>query len=271
MRFVFALSLLAGLARAEVESEQVKAGVKAFNDADFDRCIQVLGTALGESLTREEQIVTYRTRAFCHSAADHAEEARDDFVALLRIDEKAELDQSVAPKMRALFEEARALVATGAVPLPQAPSLPTLTTTVPNRVNEGAAFSASASHPGGVAQKMQLFYRSRGEGKYQLTTAAIGADGKATAEVPGSAVRPPALELYLTALDAGGAAVARAGSFSEPIIVEVTAKPTPKKRTWVWGIVGGIAVAGLAVGLGVGLTVGRPSGNADLTIVAPQK
>src|SRR6185436_17058586 len=95
-------------ARAEVDSEPVKQGMKAFAEADFDHCIEVLGRALAESLTREERIVALRTRAFCHAALDHAGEARADFVALLRVDEQAELDRSVAPKMRALFEEARA-------------------------------------------------------------------------------------------------------------------------------------------------------------------
>src|SRR5579859_145279 len=193
MRAVFSLLLLATIARGEVESEQVKAGVNAFNAADFERCITVLTRALGESLTRQEQIVTYRTRAFCQAALNHADEARDDFVALLRIDEQVELDQSVAPKMRALFEEARALIATGAVPLPQAPSLPPLETSLPARVAEGHAFTATVSHPGGVAQKVQLFHRGRGEARYQLITAPVAADGRVSVEVPAAAVHPPAV------------------------------------------------------------------------------
>jgi hypothetical protein len=267
---VLLLLLVASLARADVESEQVRAGVKAFNDADFERCIESLTKALGESLTRQEQIVTYRTRAFCHTALDHSADAREDFIALLRIDEQAELDQSVAPKMRALFEEARAMVATGAVPLPRGPSLPPLQASLPARVAQGQAFAAAVTHPGGVAQTVQLFYRGRGEGKYQLVTAPVAPDGHVEVEVPAAAVRPPAVELYLTALDAGGAAVARAGSYSEPLAVEVAAAPpAKKKRGWVWGVAVGIAVAAVGVGLGVGLTVGRSS-NADLQIIAPQ-
>jgi hypothetical protein len=66
--------------------------------------------------------------------------------------------------------------------------------------------------------------------------------------------------------------VARAGSFSAPLVVEVKARPAAKRRTWIWGVVGGVAAAAvLGVGLGVGLTVGRSSGNADLTIIAPSK
>ena len=92
--------------------------------------------------------------------------------------------------------------------------------------------------------------------------------------MPGSDVKAPVLELYLTALDGNGVALARAGSFSEPLTVEVIGpkeKITSKK--WVWGLIGGIAAAGLAVGLGVGLTVGRsdPNASASLTIIAPSK
>jgi len=64
--------------------------------------------------------------------------------------------------------------------------------------------------------------------------------------------------------------VARAGSYSEPLAVEVAAQPVKKKRGWVWGVVVGVAVAAVGVGLGVGLTVGRSS-SADLQIIAPQR
>jgi hypothetical protein len=272
MRIAYVILLIEGLAVAGIDSELVVEGMDAFNNADFEKCTDLLGRALQESLTREEKIAAFRTLALCHSALDHADEARTDFVQLLRLDGQAELDKSVAPKVRALFEQARASIATGSAPKIDESTLPALQPTFqPQKGKEGEPLSVKLSYPGGSAQSVHLFFRARGEPRYQQKTAPIGADGSVALEVPGGAVHAPALELYLTALDAGGAALARAGSFSDPLSVEVLPRPPPKKRTWIWGVVGGIAVAGLAVGLGVGLTVGRPSGNATLTIQAPSQ
>jgi hypothetical protein len=96
--------------------------------------------------------------------------------------------------------------------------------------------------------------------------------GRFEIDVPASGVRAPALEYYLTALDDQGASVARAGTFSEPLVLEVQGERRPAaKRAWIWGVVGGVA-AGVAVGLGVGLGLGLPNRNspAQLTIIAPR-
>jgi len=65
--------LLAGLARAEVESETVQKGVAAYDALEFDRAVQILNQALGESLTREEKIITWRTLAFAQTALGHTD------------------------------------------------------------------------------------------------------------------------------------------------------------------------------------------------------
>jgi hypothetical protein len=277
MRFACALvfayssscsSICSSSAFAAVESETVTQGVAAFGQAEFEHCVELLQRALGESLTREEKVLSFRTLGFCQSALGHDAEAREAFVQLLRVDDQAELDKSVAPKVRALFEEARASYATGKIESVEAPVLPSLHPDV-GKGKEGQPISVSVSYPGGAAQTMQIFYRSRGQLRFETEKAAVGSDGTASLRVPGRAVHPPAVELYLTALDAHGVAIARAGSFSEPLIVGVAA-PVAKvpvyKRGWFWGVIGGLVVAGAAVGLGVGL--GRPSGNADLTIVS---
>jgi hypothetical protein len=269
------LLLLSTIAQAAVESELVTQGVAAFQAAEFDQCVDVLGRALAESLTRDEKVVAYRTLAFCHSALDHANEARAAFVQLLRVDEKTELERSVAPKVRVLFEEARAAIATGEAAPEQSnePVLPSLHPDLtPPRGNEGHAVTVSVSYPGGSAQELQIFYRSRGQVRYQTQKTGAQSDGRFDLVVPGSDVKAPALELYLTALDGHGAAVARAGNFAEPLVLEVAAPPVKKpKRLWVWGVVAGaLMAAGLAVGLGVGLTSAANSRSpADVTIIAP--
>jgi hypothetical protein len=279
MRLAWLVLLLGVTAQAAVESEQVQQGVASLAAAEFEKCVEVLGRALEESLTREEKIVTYRTLGFCHSGLGHTDAARDAFVQLLRVDDKAELDKSAAPKVRALFEEARAAIATGQVAAPtQEPVLPSLHPEMrPSRGTPGQPLQVIVSYPGGSAQTVQIFHRGRGQAHYSTLSATVGPDGKFVLTVPGSEVQAPAVELYVTALDAGGGAVARAGSFSEPLTVAVTAPPEkPRvpvyKRGWLWGVIG-VAAAGLAVGLGVGLTVGRtdPNGPAQLTIIAPGK
>jgi hypothetical protein len=266
------LLLVAGTAQAAVESELVIEGVAMFQTADFDKCVDVLGRALAESLTRDEKVVAYRTLAFCHSALDHSNEARAAFVQLLRVDDKAELDRSVAPKVRMLFEEARAAIATGQAAPADQPSEPVLPSLHPDlkRGSEGHAVPVSVSYPGGAAQSVQLFYRARGEARYQTQKTNVQPDGRFNLLVPGADVTAPALELYLTALDGNGVAVARAGNFSDPLVIEVSAPPPKPKRTWIWGVVAGVAVAaGLAVGLGVGLTSSNSRSPADVTIIAP--
>jgi hypothetical protein len=271
MRLACVIVFACTTAFGAVESETVTQGVAAFGQADFEHCVELLQKALGESLTREEKIVSFRTLGFCHSALGHDPEAQDAFVQLLRVDEKAELDKSVAPKVRALFEQARAAYATGKVEVAEAPVLPSLHPDIA-KAKQGQPIAVGLNYPGGAAQTIQIFYRSRGQLRYDTDQTAVGADGHAALQVPGRAVNPPAVELYLTALDAHGVAVARAGSFSEPLIVGVAANAAPPvsvpvyKRGWFWGVIGGLVVAGAAVGLGVGLT--RPSGNAELTIVS---
>src|SRR5207253_659378 len=77
------------------------------------RAVTLLERALGESLTREETLVTYQTLASCHIAGDDRPAATADFEHLLRVDPLFDLDRTVSPLLRAAFEEARARIATG--------------------------------------------------------------------------------------------------------------------------------------------------------------
>jgi hypothetical protein len=263
------------LARGAVESEKVTAGVAAFDAADFQHAIELLKGALDESLTREERVVAYRTLAFCYAALDQPASARGAFVELLRLDDKFELDRRVAPRVRALLEEARAAVATGHAAPSAGNKLPELKPEVsPSQLREGRPAQISVTWRGGSANRMTLFHRSRGQPRYMTVNAAPGAGGKFTLDVPGDSVNAPALEYYLTALDADGASVARAGTFSEPLVIDVqgTAKPVGmRSRAWIWGVAGG-AVAVAVLGLGLGLGLGLPDGNApaQVSLIAPR-
>src|SRR4051812_44777806 len=96
-----------------VDSDAIKQALAAYEELDYAKCVDQLQKALGETLTRDEKIVTYRTLAFCHVGLDKPDAAKFDFEHLLRIDEAYELDRRISPRIRAPFEEAKAAIATG--------------------------------------------------------------------------------------------------------------------------------------------------------------
>lgn len=278
MRSVLVAALLlcapAAHAEGEIESELVQKGVAAYENLDFPLAIDTLNRALGESLTRNEKIVTYRTLGFAYSAVGRADEARAAFAHLLRLDGNAELDRSVAPRVRAIFEEARTQVATGHAEPAEGTAVPTLHPEIlPAHPNEGQPLTITVVHPGGLARELHLFHRVRGEESYSEIRGP-GQGDRFSLTIPGSAVHPPALEYYLTAVNDEKVAMARAGTLAEPLSVDVV--PLPKRpshrRALVWGLVGGgaLLVAG-GVATALALTLGRPNAStSDVMLISPR-
>jgi tetratricopeptide (TPR) repeat protein len=265
--------LLGGSARAGVESELVQKGVAAYDAVEFARSIELLNQALAESLTREEKVVTWRTLAFAYCALDRIADARAAFARLLKVDPQADLDKSVAPRVRALFEEARAQVATGQADLGEETRLPTLKTEVqPAHPSEGQPVSIAVTAAGGLGRSVALYHRVRGELRYSELKAE-GQGGRFALTVTGSAVRAPALEYYLTALDERSTAIARAGGLTQPLVVEVTPRKKPLyTRAWVWGVVGGVVAAGAVLGAVLATTLSPPDPRsaADVMLISPR-
>lgn len=255
------------VARAEVDSALVKQGVGAYAAADYARAITLLEQARGESLTREEKILTYRTLGMAYVAVGQPGPAKIDFQHLLRVDPSAELDRSVAPKVRAVFEEAKAEAATSARAM--TPALPTVAPTIePPAPHEGRPVSVHVVYPGGMARKMTVFFRKPGEATFSRATVEATAAGAFEATVPGLAVQAPSLEYHVVLLDDAGASVAAAGSLGEPLSVAVARTPRPVyKRGWFWGVLGGVAAAGA---IATGLALGLPRGSSAPITVNPQ-
>lgn len=258
---VVALVLSVGaVAHAAIESDLVKQGIAAYNDLEYGRAVDILHKALQETLTREEKIVTFQTLAFAEVALDKPEAAIMDFENLLHIDAGFELSRAIAPRVRAVFEEAKARVATGqGIDGRQGSSggaLPTVSTTVlPKRVHEGMPVQLSAAYPGGVATRVELFYRTRGQAVFNKLEAALDADGRFGLTIPGMHVHAPVIEYYLVLLDDAGSSVALSGTLALPRAVDVEAERRPVyKRGWFWGVVGGLAVVGAGVATAVALT-----------------
>jgi tetratricopeptide (TPR) repeat protein len=243
-------------AHATVDSDLVKQGVAAYNDLEYARAVELLQKALQETLTREEKLVTFQTLGFAHVALDKPDAAVRDFENLLRIDGSFELNRTISPRVRAVFETAKARVATGHGSDgagAAASSLPTLTPEVtPARAREGQALVLSGAHPGGRAHKVELFYRTRGQSVFSKLTTPVDEGGRFTVTVPGMHAQAPAFEYYLVVLDESGSSVALAGRLGEPLGVDVAGQKRPVyTRAWFWGVIGGVAVVGAAVATGV--------------------
>jgi hypothetical protein len=262
----------------KVDSEAIKAALAAYDDLDYARCVSELQKALGESLTRDEKLVTYRTLAFCHVGLDKPDAAKFDFENLLRIDESYELDRRISPRIRAPFEEAKAAVATGESVEGQANEIqfktPSVDTEVmPHKAGEGKAITVSAQFAARGATKAELFYRVRGQAVFNKLSTPGSPDGKFSFTVPGMQVQPPAVDYYLNLLDDSNTVVAHAGVLSQPLSVPVTAQKRPVYvKGWFWGVVvGAVAVAAAVVGGTVAATTGgsgvSKNSSASVTVV----
>ncbi len=261
-RTLLVIALFAGAARGdEIDSPLVVEGLGAYEALDFPRAVDLLERALAETLTRDETIATFRTLALCHVALDRFEDARRDFERLLRVDPTFALDRTVSPRVRAALDEARAANLQREAALPRASSVPTLAPELePQHPEAGRPLTVRVTYPGGVAHRLQVFYRVAGEPAFNWLSA-TERDGRFTATLPGAQVRAPGLELYFALQDEVGAPLAGAGSAGEPLSVAGAAPAPPPRplyrRPWFWGVLGSaVAVVAAAVGLGFGLARG---------------
>ncbi len=260
---LFVLVGAGAVARAEIESDRVRAALAAFRALKYERALSLLDQAAAtESLTRDEKIAVYRTAGFCHVALDRPDEARRDFVRLLTIAPETELDDRVSPRVRAVFEDARSEVALRGAEPRSAHHLPELLPTRdPVAPKDGQREAVTVCHPGGMARRGRLFHRVPDEGGgYSRIEATVDDAGCVAFVIPGTAVRAPALELYVDVFDDAGAVIARAGSLGAPLSVAVRPRPVPLvKRRWFWGVIGGAGGALVLTGVVLAVTLTTPS------------
>src|SRR4051812_33246396 len=226
------LLLAAGGAQAAVESDLVRTGMAAYDDLDFQKSVELLNRALHESLTKEEKTATYKTLAFAYVALNRTAEAETAFENLLRVEPAFQLDRTISPRVRKAFEAAQTRVAM--VGIEDRTMTPGMNLEAPRQIKQGKPVGVRVTYPGGMASKMALFYRTRGQSKFSRIEAR-GAGGVFQAMVPGMQVAAPALEYYVTLVDDFDVGAASAGSLGRPLAVEVQGIKTPiYKRGAFW-------------------------------------
>lgn len=263
-----AISWAAPARAGDIESDLVKQGVAACNDLEYTQAIALLEKALAtETLTRDEKIAAFQTLAFAHVGLERADDALTDFENLLRVVPDYELDRTISPRVRAVFERAQAKVL-AAQPKPKVAPVVLTPTVTPTRIEDGQAAVVSGGAPDRAVRRVELFYRTQGVTSFSKLTATTGADGHFKLTVPGMQVHAPALEYYLVVRDDQAAALATAGSLAQPLSVAVQVRKKPVyAKLWFWGVVGGIAVVGAGVATAVALSTRGPSGPATVTIM----
>jgi hypothetical protein len=240
------LSVLGVAGSVGAAPASLEAGVAAYEAAEYERAVALLHEAFTESLTQAEQATVLRTLAFAHVALDQADQARAEFKLLLRIDPRVTLDDTISPRTRLVFEEARSELA------PAGPS-PIAATLVPPQPSSGRPLTVSTSAPG-VARAL-LHYRAAGQPAFQLASA-VAHDGRVAIEVPGMHVSAPSLEYYLEGFDAEGVIAARSGDADRPVRIDVLAAQPKKplyRRGWLWGTVAGVTAAAVLIGVLAGI------------------
>ena len=251
LALVSLLVLVAGPAQASIESDLVKQGMIAYEELDYQKAVDYLHKALTETLTKEEKVLTFKILAFSHVALEKPAEAQKDFEQLLTVDPSFQMDRTVSPRVRVVFEKAQVRIATAGVPTSDGGS--GLRPEVPKLIKEGTPMTVRVSYPGGVATKMVLFYRTRGQYKFNSLEVRTlrGTAAIFQTTIPGIQIQAPAFEYYVNMVDDSGAGVASAGSLGRPLAVEVQGKPKPiAKNPAFWGgLVAGVVVVGVVAGV----------------------
>jgi hypothetical protein len=248
------------------ERDPMADGIAAYEALDYERAVERLSVALARATRDDERIVIVRALAFSHVALEQLDAARADFQMLLRLEPAMVLDRAVSPRVRTVFEEAKAELA----PAPPRAPPPLVVALAPPRPKSGQAIALSLPAVG--LTSVELYHRTRGAAGFARASA-TPRDGRVDFAVPGPDVRSPALEYYLVALDERGAPASYSGTAERPLFVDVE-PDAPRaarhrryyQRAWFWIVVAG-AAATVAITAGVAATAG--SSDAHVVINRP--
>ena len=227
---------------------------QAYLDVDFAASLTAAQEALREGgHTPQELMRIYQLLGVCSAAEGHTERARDFFLRMLAIDPDAELDDTVPPRFRAAFLEARGIVSARPARL---------------GAEVGIARAQSAVHvaftdPFQVGQLVVI--HARLEGQTDFTTAEERARASIDMPLSGSG-EADRVEYWLEVRDPFGNQVLTQGSEFEPRVIgrmSVAAGPAAAgggggggnvlEEPWFWIVVGAVVVGGATAGAVMGV------------------
>ncbi len=170
----------------------------------------------GRGLSHDELVRTYKVLAVTHAVLDHAEQAKDAFIALLSFDPSYAVDPNLGPKVQTPFLEARGFWrAQGAKP--------GIEITAVVRGTEPGTLRVTTRDPTRVVRAVSVGFRWGSTGAFTLGSVAVG-DGVAV-EVPTAPPGKARLDYYAQAVDERDNVLFEVGRAAVPRSAFVEARP----------------------------------------------
>jgi tetratricopeptide (TPR) repeat protein len=246
-------------------------GIAEYDDLRFEEALQTLSAALVRAGNTPEQLATiYRYLALTYLALDRPEEAAGAWRSMLAITPDFQPGSELSPRFREFFANVRRQWEADGRPGLPPPAPVSIQHRSPPQAERGNAveLTAQLDDPSGRVAQLVLAYRQGTAAVFRRIEMQRGPQGF-VATIPGVDVRPPLVEYYLEAVDAGGLPVAARGDVAAPLRIAVPAPGgdvTSEPLFWV-AIGGGAAVAAGAIILGVVLgSQGAGQGTLVITI-----
>ena len=250
----------------------IQRGSALFDDQAYEESIQTLSAALVRPGASEaEKIEVYRLLAYNFIILKRPDEADASVRGILVVDESFSLPPTESPRFRDFFAAAkRKWVEEGKPGKAAVGNAPALEKTIkmthssPPEIPAGSSvkLTGTLDDPDGRVRGVQLAYRTGASGKF-LTVAATYTLGEFRATLPGTAVKPPLIEYYLTATDKGGLPLISRGDAATPLRIVVPNEGGAVRSPFLWVPVG-LTVAGGAVLAAFFLT--RSKGGSTVTV-----
>ncbi len=231
-------------------------GATEYEDLRFQEALQTFSAALVRSgNTTADQIRIYRYLALNYLALQREEEASGAYRALLGLNPDEQPGTDISPRFREFFARVRTAWEADGRPGTAAAAAVAIQHRSPPQAERGTAvtLTATITDPDHRAAGLVLAYRQGTSAVYRRLDCARDAEGTYTATIAADDVRPPLVEYYFEAMDAGGLPLASRGDVAAPLRIAV---PAPggdiAEEPGFWAAIGGGAVlVGLAIGLGV--------------------
>jgi hypothetical protein len=249
----------------------IQRGSALFDDQQYEESIQTLSAALVRpGATDLEKTEIYRLLAYNFIILKRTDEADAAVRGLLVLNESYTLPPTESPRFRDFFAATRKKWEAEGKPGKSAGVTVDkpikMTHTSPPQVPSGTTIKLSGTieDPDNRVRAVQLAYRTGANGKF-VTIAASYTLGEFHTNIPGTAVKPPLVEYYVSAIDKGGLPLASRGDAGSPLRIVVPKEGGVASSPALW-VPLALAVAGGAA-VGIFFLVKSKQGNQTQTTV----